>query len=299
MFELIRENLFAHTVFVQRQTAGMRVIDLAGRGRALLVDSGLESDTFNRVLWMCTPDLQTAPPLFPGQDIDQIDADCLKALQCHTEETARDFPVWAGDADRVSAFAPESNLDRLKRFGYIPFEQERAMFLRREAVEGLEQLQSGRLVADPDGVWIDPVNGLQIVRVRTPVLLDAFADVLAANWTPPDDDVHVFFHKAAPLLLDADTPMRLFVGIAGDSPVCCGELFLSHHGQVAGLHMLVTRTGCRGNGFGFAMSRALLAAAPHSPLAVLLASAEGEALYRRLGFVPCGLFAECLPVALP
>ena len=57
--------------------------------------------------------------------------------------------------------------------------------------------------------------------------------------------------------------------------------------------MIATRAAFRRRGFGLAMSAALVAAAGDAPLAVLLASDEGEPVYRRLGFTTCGTFAEC------
>ena len=49
-FQAARENLFGHVSFVQRRTPGMLIRDVGG---ALLVDAGLASDTFNKVLWGC------------------------------------------------------------------------------------------------------------------------------------------------------------------------------------------------------------------------------------------------------
>ena len=44
-YQAARENLFGHVPFLQRRMPGMLIRDLGG---ALLVDSGLGSDTFNR-----------------------------------------------------------------------------------------------------------------------------------------------------------------------------------------------------------------------------------------------------------
>ena len=52
-YQAARENLFGHVPFLQRRMPGMLIRDLGG---ALLVDSGLGSDTFNKVLWECGGD---------------------------------------------------------------------------------------------------------------------------------------------------------------------------------------------------------------------------------------------------
>ena len=49
-YQAALENLFGHVAFLQGRTPGMMLRDLGG---ALLVDSGLGSDTFNKVLWEC------------------------------------------------------------------------------------------------------------------------------------------------------------------------------------------------------------------------------------------------------
>ena len=58
--------------------------------------------------------------------------------------------------------------------------------------------------------------------------------------------------------------------------------------------MISTREAFRRRCFGGAMTAALLRAgqAAGASLAVLQASSEGEPVYRRQGFEPCGLFVE-------
>lgn len=272
-FTLVQENLFGHTAFVQRRTPGMRLVDLGGLGRAQVVDSGLDSDTFNKILWRCGPDLRAIADASAAADTA-----CLRAARDYAGKAGRGFPIWAGKA----LSGPESPLTLLEKAGYAPVETETAMILRAEAMHALARNSH----TDDDAP--------RVVRADSPALLAAFADVMAANWNPPDEAVRVFFRLAAPRLLDPESPMRLFVGFAGEMPVSCGELFLSHGGQVAGLHMIATRADFRRRGFGLAMSTALVAAGGDASLAVLLASAEGEPVYRRLGFAPCGIFAEYL-----
>lgn len=293
-FLLVQENLFGHAAFVQQRTPGMRVADLAGAagaGRVQVVDSGLASDTFNKVLWNCGPDLRPVPrTVLPAAAAAAEAADCLRAVRGYLETAGRDpslFPIWAGEA----ASAPDSPLSLLDRAGCTAVETETAMILRAEDMPAAVRTRPAHNRGDSDRIT-DRAGGLRIVRVTSPALLDAFAEVMAANWNPPDETIRIFFRRAAPCLLVPESPMRLFVGLAGDVPACCGELFLSHGGRVAGLHMIATRAAFRRQGFGLAMSAALVAAGGAS-VAVLLASDEGEPVYRRLGFTTCGAFAEC------
>ena len=282
-YQAALENLFGHVAFLQGRTPGMMLRDLGG---ALLVDSGLGSDTFNKVLWECGGDglpcrvaqgtekslLSAAADWFAGKRPRDLLALPGAALPPATE---RPFTVWARAED-------EGALNR-----------QRTVFER--AGYGIGERETG--MALPLGRWSpegEAPEGLRIVQVRTASELAAYAEVLAANWNPPDEDVKRFYKAAEQALFQAVAPMRLFVGFAGEVPAASGELFLSEKGNTAGLHMISTREAFRRRGFGGAMTAALLRAAQAAgaSLAVLQASDEGEPVYRRQGFEPCGLFVE-------
>lgn len=281
-YQAARENLFGHVPFLQSRMPGMLVRDLGG---ALLVDSGLGSDTFNKVLWECGDGqpcriapgaedglLQTAKGWFAGKrprDLLELPGMALPPA------TERPFTVWASAED-------ESALNRqrtaFERNGYGIGERETGMALP------LNRWTQGGSAPE----------GLRIVPVRTAAELSAYADVLAANWNPPDEDVKRLYKAAEQVLFQGVVPMRLFVGFAGDVPAVSGELFLSEGGNTAGLHMISTREAFRRRGFGGAMTATLLQAGQGAgaSLAVLQASDEGEPVYRLHGFESCGLFVE-------
>lgn len=277
-FQAVRENVFGHVTFVQARTPGMRVRDLGG---AVLVDSGLASDTFNKVLWGCDGQggpaeaerreaiLRAASDWFAGRRPRELDVPGLVSPPA----TDRPFTLWACAEDEG---AHQGQRAFLEGRGYRVEEQESGMAL-------------------PLGAFAEgEAEAVRIVPVESPAQVSAFAEVMAANWTPPDEDVKNFYKIAENLLFKPLTPMRLFVGFAGDAPVASGELFLSDGGNTAGLHMICTRESFRRKGFGTAMTRALLRAgrSAGASLAVLLASRAGEPVYRRLGFERCGFFAE-------
>lgn len=282
-YQAARENLFGHVPFLQCRIPGMLTRDLGG---ALLVDSGLGSDTFNKVLWGCGGDgrpcrvapeaedslLRAATDWFAGkrpQDLLELPGVALPPA------TERPFAVWASAEDEGALNRQRTAFER-NGYGIGERETGMALPLNRWTPEG------------------NTPEGLRIVPVRTAAELSAYADVLAANWNPPDEDVKRLYKAAEQVLFQEVAPMRLFVGFAGEVPVVSGELFLSEGGNTAGLHMISTREAFRRRGFGGAMTAALLQAGQGAgaSLAVLQASDEGEPVYRRQGFEQCGLFVE-------
>ncbi len=90
---------------------------------------------------------------------------------------------------------------------------------------------------------LESLGDLTVRRVTCPEELTGFADVVAANWEPPDPAVFGFYQSATPLLLQDQCPMKLFVGYLDDEAVASSELFLP--GRIAGLYSVCTRRECR------------------------------------------------------
>ncbi|MBI1940985.1 MAG: GNAT family N-acetyltransferase [Acidobacteria bacterium] len=250
----MEENLHGHVAYVQRRLAGMTVED---REDLLLTDSGLHSDTFNKI----------ARARLTQADADRRIAEALGYFR----NARRPFAWWVGPCSR-----PLDLERRLEEHGLRAAEFERGMAME------LAQLPE-RPAAPAD---------LSVRRVRDSGELADFAAVLADCVEPPDPAVIAFYRTAAPVLLREDCPMRLFVGYLNGKAAATSELFAG--GGVAGIHSVATRSVFRRRGLGLALTWAALQEARRLGLstATLQASEGGQGVYARLSFRAYCHFAE-------
>jgi len=248
------ENLHEHISLLQRTTPGMKVLD---HEDLLLVDSGVASDTFNKVA---------------RTRIKDADADGrIEEVIAHFRLADRPFGWWVGPASK-----PVDLEERLLRHGLATGGQEPGMALE------LRDLAARPSVPE----------GLKIQRVATTKELTESCEVFAANWEPPDPAVMEFFTRCSAALLKADSPMRIFVAYLDGQPAATSEVLLG--GRVAGLYGVATKRKFRGRGIGSAISWAAADHARRHGIAtmVLQASEAGRRVYSRLGFREFCRFAE-------
>jgi ribosomal protein S18 acetylase RimI-like enzyme len=254
LLQAAEENLHGHISFVQRSVPGMTVLDQQG---LLLVDSGLASDTFNKI----------GRARLSEHEADRRIAEAIS----HFRLAHRPFAWWVGPESR-----PLDLEDRLRRHGLVSAESELGM-----------TMELRDLPPNPH-----PPENLFIRRVQSLGEMADSSAVFAANWEPPDPAALAFYTQAAAVLLNPDSPMTLFVGYLDGQPVSTSELFIG--GGVAGLYSVATKMEFRRRGFGSALTWAASDHARRQNIStvVLQSSNDGKGVYARLGFRPCCHFAE-------
>lgn len=251
------EVFVTHVTWALERTAGMMT---RVRPDLVLADSGLPCDTFN---FVCRARLD-----------DATAGEGAREAVSYFTRVQRPFSWWVGPADQ-----PRDLGSVLEGLGLERAETELPMAL------ALRRL--------PESVR--DVPGLDVRRVRTEAELEAFARLSAANWSPPDPHVLMFYRRTAPALLSAGTPQWLYLGYVEDEPVATAEASVS--GGAVGLFNIATVPALRGRGIGSAMTWRPLRDARGSgcDLGVLQAAEAGVGLYRRLGFTPFGEITEYKP----
>lgn len=141
-----------------------------------------------------------------------------------------------------------------------------------------------------------PVEGLEIRRVRREDDLDAYVGVFAPILSPSPAFTDVFVRAMRRIGLGDDAPEVHFLGILHGEPVATVSLVTA--GGAAGIYNVTTVEAARGRGIGAAMT---VAAARHGAergftIATLQASTMGRPVYERLGFE---FVCDFLPYRLP
>lgn len=136
----------------------------------------------------------------------------------------------------------------------------------------------------------------ELRRVSRPTDVSVHAELLAANWSPPDEALVECYTRAAERLVQSGADRILLLWYADGEPVATAELCVSAY--VTGLYAVATRPDARQRGHDAAV---VVAAMRHArdvagaDTIVTLATPQSRPLLRRLGLRSIGEFHEFLP----
>ncbi|MDW3191451.1 MAG: GNAT family N-acetyltransferase [Cytophagales bacterium] len=132
-----------------------------------------------------------------------------------------------------------------------------------------------------------------IRKATSPEMIREFSQVIANNWSPPDQEVINFYEKTAPEFIQLKERVSLLSYYQDGEAVATVEVFATDD-QVVGIHGLATLEDTRGHGIGSALMTKVLneAKAEGYLWAVLLATSDGAGIYQKLGFQTLTTFYE-------
>ncbi|WP_430965841.1 GNAT family N-acetyltransferase [Spongiimicrobium sp. 2-473A-2-J] len=245
MIQLIDTNFHQHACTIADRTKGMKVFHLTNLS---FVDSGLSCDTFNII------------HIYRGSALCSEE---LSQAVNHFKKRERDFCIW------INAENLNRNVDRyLTALSLHRQNEEKGMVLDLEAYRPVSK---------------EADKHIHLVCNRDQ--LSAYAQVIAENWTPLDQNVLKYYEMTASHYLEPSNGIVLCTYEKNDRMVATVELFPTND-EVMGLYGLATLEAYRGKGIGSALMRFALNKAKvlgYSQV-VLQASEAGIEIYKRYGF---------------
>lgn len=202
---------------------------------------------------------------------------------------ARLEPETAGE--RIADLVARVGLGR-RPFTWTVWPSDRPHDLRdRLVAAGFESEGDGPLMAVPLADAPDPgpaPKELEIRRVAEPTALAELSAFVASSMGDRPDLVAPFAATFERLILEPDPRIVQFAGWVDGDLVSASALFTGS--GAAGIYGVMTSEATRGRGYGRALTAATMEEGRRRGLdvAVLMASALGEPVYRRLGFRDVG-----------
>jgi GNAT superfamily N-acetyltransferase len=212
------------------------------------VDSGLSCDTFN-IIHITSGVLLTEDGFFEAID--------------YFRSSGRAFCIWVSN----------ENLSP------------RVIGILDKASVKQQNKQPGMALALADHQPFHHILHTNIIIATTTEEVKDFAEVVARNWTPPDENVRKYFAMTAEHYLDTSNKISLAIYYHDGAPVSLMEIFPSDQ-ETVGFYALATLSQYRGKGIGSTMMKyALNEAKEHGfRTAVLQSSVDGIGIYGRYGF---------------
>lgn len=167
----------------------------------------------------------------------------------------------------------------------------------------MEPTLKGFGLSCPEDQWImamslDTVNipgtvpqGLDVKRVVTTAQVEQFADVLSAG-ASSDDTIKTFYIDTKEAITAPASPLRLYIGYVGETPVAVLEAFSAH--GILNFYQMASLAAVRGKGYTAGLM--LIALKDAKKAGLRLASIQtpeaSRAAYERFGFKPAGRIAS-------
>jgi GNAT superfamily N-acetyltransferase len=245
MQQQILQNFNEHALRIPAETKGMRVFR---QPHLCYVDSGLSCDTFN---------------IIHITDGSGLELEEIREALVYFRERKLAYCIWIAKENLTERVQEYCNLLALER---------------KNAEPGMVM----------DLFLYEPVlreDHTQIVVATDALTIADFAEVIAANWTPADNNVRIYYERTSGNYLAAANRVELLVYYTQGIPVATVEIFATDADTV-GLYALATHALYRGKGIGsslmyYALNRVK---AKGYRWVILQASEDGIGIYRKLGF---------------
>ncbi|MGE4064865.1 MAG: hypothetical protein AB7E79_15990 [Rhodospirillaceae bacterium] len=166
----------------------------------------------------------------------------------------------------------------------------------------MEPTLKGFGLACPEDEWVmamslDTVNipgtvpqGLDVKRVVNATQVEQFAEVL--NAAAPDETIKTFFTDTKEAIIAPASPLRLYIGYVGETPVAVMEAFSAH--GILNFYQMASVASVRGKGYTAGLMLTALKDAKKAGLrlASIRTPEAGRAAYERFGFKPAARIAN-------
>ncbi len=133
--------------------------------------------------------------------------------------------------------------------------------------------------------YVENIHHLNIRSVADEASLATYAQVIAENWTPADQNVIDFYHQTANRYLDPNNSIKLLIYFHEDQPVSCVELFPTDE-ETIGFYGFATLEAYRGMGIGTTLLTFALNMAKELGYknGILQGTEDGLNIYKKYGF---------------
>ncbi|WP_424963320.1 GNAT family N-acetyltransferase [Ekhidna sp.] len=221
----------------------------------IYVDSGLSCDTFN-ILYITHPELSK-------NELDE-------ALTYYKINNL-DYCIWIN----------QENLSPQVKYAF------KALDIEEQASE------VGMGLALDTFQPIEDARHQNIKKVKINEQLETYANVIAENWSPPDQDVLQYYDLTSKHYLNPANHIQLLIYYHEGQPASCVELFPTDENTI-GFYGFATLEKYRGRGIGttlltFALNRAKELGYKN---AILQGTEDGLNIYKKMGFKDYSTYYE-------